>query len=192
MRGHETGPSQASGHRGPLVVLLHDRLPPSGQISTLRTALPWQWREAVLLSVARRWYPPSSRAAPACRGERSRALREVWAEQELLALEQLAEARAVLRDGTAQVTCRFAWGEPVAVAHAVARSTGAVLIAQCVPAERGLLAPWRRGAASTLSHDAPCPVLIVPNGALGVARGAPLSAGRPQAAETEIFMQNGA
>lgn len=178
--------------RGPLIVLLHDRLPPSGQISTLGTALPWQWREVVLLSVAWRWYPPSSRRAPACRGERSRALREVWAEQELLALGRLADARAVLPDSTAQVACRFAWGEPVAVAHTVARSTGAVLIAQCVPAERGLLLPWRRGAASTLSHDAPCAVLIVPNGALCVAQGTPPSAGGLQAAETEVFMQNGA
>lgn len=192
MHGHEQGPSQASGRRGPLVVLLHERLPPSGQIGTLRTALPWPWREVVLLGVARRWYPPSSRTALACHGERSRALREVWAEQELLALERLAEARAAIRDGTAQVACRFVWGEPVAAAHAVARSIGAMLIAQCVPAERGLLASWRRGAASSLSHDSPCPILIVPDGALGVARGAPPSVGRPQAAENEFFMQNGA
>lgn len=173
----------AHGEVGPILVLLHDRLPPSDQIAALGAALPWPWREVVLLGVARRWYPPSSRLAAAYRGERSRALREVWDEQELRARDRLAQAQAALRDGTAQVECRFAWGWPVAVAHAVARSASAMFIAQCVPQERGLLARWRQGVASALSHEAPCPVLIVPVSTLGIARGVPPSidggAGRP-------------
>jgi hypothetical protein len=116
--------------------------------------------DAVVVSVARRFYPPFSRVSPGMRCQFSTALREIWEEQSanaaveagLIAARLVSEGRKPLFVGRT--------GDFVEEVSQAARSAGASLV--CLLVGRKSRKSLDRHALADLLMKADAPVMLIP------------------------------
>jgi nucleotide-binding universal stress UspA family protein len=146
------------------LLLLTDEVSPEDTLAALRASVPSPWKNVVILAVDQRWRPLKRSIAPTYGSERLRVLRDVWAEQEAAANARLQQVVTAVQPDARTVETHFAWGDPVAETHRLAREIDAAMIVCPVPAHRGpiqrLQDLWSGDLAQRLTHNAPCSVLL--------------------------------